>query len=90
MSAKHTPGPLRFDGCGINGGDKYASRIATFAKIRGDDANHYGPLFAASPEMSDLLLRISRSACLDQRLGDRCICFSCEAGRLIAKAEGGK
>jgi hypothetical protein len=45
------PGPLRFDGCGINAGDEYASRIATFVNIRGIDAQHYGPLFAAAPEL---------------------------------------
>lgn len=35
-----------------------------------------------------LLQKIARSACLDQRLDDRCICFSCEAKDAIHKAEG--
>ena len=30
-------------------------------------------------ELRDLLGKIARSACLDQRNGDRCICFACEA-----------
>lgn len=47
----HTPGPLTFDGCGINGGDKYRSRIATFAILRDNDAQHYGPLFASAPDL---------------------------------------
>lgn len=42
---------LSFDGCGINGRDEYRTRIATFTNKRGPVANHYGPLFAAAPEM---------------------------------------
>lgn len=30
------------------------------------------------------------SICLDQRLGQKCICFSCEAKRIVAKATGGQ
>lgn len=32
---------------------------------------------------TDLLERIARSACLDQRLHGSCICFSCEAARIL-------
>lgn len=52
MKTKHTPGPLSFDGCGINGGDEYRSRIATFQRTEWDgNAKHYGPLFAAAPDL---------------------------------------
>lgn len=46
-----SPGNLSFDGCGINGRDEYRTRLCTFTEKRGEDANHYGPLFAAAPEM---------------------------------------
>lgn len=44
---------LSFDGFGINGPDEYRSRIATFTKREdGTTAGaHYGPLFAAAPEL---------------------------------------
>lgn len=42
---------LSYDGCGINGPDEYRTRLATFATPRSDDARHFGPLFAASPDM---------------------------------------
>lgn len=48
------------------------------------------PLIAAAPAMYDLLECIARSACLDQRRGDTCICFSCEAQRALRLVEGGK
>lgn len=38
----------------------------------------------------DLVVRISRSACLDQRLNGECICFSCKAQRLVTQAEKGE
>lgn len=40
---------LSFDGHGINGPDEYRSRLATFSNV--EDANRYGPLFAASPNL---------------------------------------
>ena len=46
------------------------------------------PLHAAAPEMLELLERVGRSACLDQRLQGQCICFSCEARNLITRATG--
>lgn len=36
----------------------------------------------------ELAHKIARSACLQQCMGDKCICFSCEASRIIAHAEG--
>jgi len=39
---------LSFDGFGINGPDKYRSRVATFTKGSGPK---YGNLFAAAPEL---------------------------------------
>ena len=43
-------------------------------------------LISLTPEMFDYLTRVARSACLQQRVSGECICFSCEAGRLIALA----
>jgi len=34
----------------------------------------------------DFLATISRSGCLDQQLQGNCICFSCEAARLLHRA----
>lgn len=38
--------------------------------------NHYEQITA-------LLEKIARSTCLNQRLGDKCICFSCEAKAVL-------
>jgi len=43
---------LSFDGVGVNGCDKYRSRIATFVS---EAPKHLGPLFALSPELLDAL-----------------------------------
>lgn len=32
---------------------------------------------------SDFVKSVARSACLDQRIGDDCICFSCKANKLL-------
>lgn len=48
---------LSFDGFGINGPDEYRTRLATFRTTY--DARHFGPLFAASPDMHAALIRIS-------------------------------
>ncbi len=45
-------------------------------------------LIAACPDLLQFAETVARSACLDQRVGDKCICFSCEAKRLISKAKG--
>ncbi len=47
-------------------------------------------LIAAAPYMFDTLQQISRGICLDQRNGDKCICYSCIAKAAIAKATNGK
>ena len=44
---------LSFDGHGINGPDEYRTRIAAFITLAG--AERYGPLFAAAPELLDLV-----------------------------------
>jgi len=59
------PGPYRFDGHGINAGDKYATRLLTFAKMHKDDGGGYvldsdgrravGELMAAAPELAAAL-----------------------------------
>ena len=51
---------------------------------------HHCALHAAASEMFDLLLGLAKTACLKQTNGNKCICFSCEAKKLVAKAEGGK
>lgn len=49
---KHTPGPLSFDGFGINGNDEYKTRLVTFRKDASEEERKlYGPLFAAAPEL---------------------------------------
>lgn len=53
-----TPGPLSFDGFGINGGDEFKSRIATFVRAglaKEEDKKYYGHLFAAAPELLEAL-----------------------------------
>ncbi len=40
---------LSYDGKGINGPDEYRARIATFDNAQA--AKHYGPMFAAAPEL---------------------------------------
>jgi hypothetical protein len=46
---------LTFDGMGINGPDKYRTRVATFVNPDADGAK-YGKLFAAAPELVEALL----------------------------------
>lgn len=43
-------------------------------------------LIAAAPELLDFAEQVARSACLEQFNGNTCICFACEAKRVIAKA----
>ena len=38
--------------------------------------------------MLEALEGIARGACIDQRIGDKCICYSCTARAAIAKAKG--
>lgn len=54
-------------------------------------------LIARAPDLlaqRDALLAfaqvVARSACLQQRNGERCICFACEARAAISLAGGGK
>lgn len=48
---------LSFDGCGINGSDEYRTRIATFS----NQAEKYGPLFAAAPDLLAALEQMTES-----------------------------
>lgn len=49
-------------------------------------------LIALAPELSDFVEKVSRSACLQQEIGDqwgsKCICFACEASRLLTRTKG--
>lgn len=49
---------LSYDGFGINGPDKYRSRIATFRLA--EHGPKYGPLFEKAPEMLKLLKMTKR------------------------------
>lgn len=42
---------------------------------------------AAYAALLDLAQKVSRSACLQQHIGDRCICFSCEAKAALKLTE---
>lgn len=83
-------GQLSFDGCGINGPDKYKTRIATFAYTKAVTA--YGPLFAAAPELLDALeMLIEQVREHNQRqtnLGN-CIIWDRKADDILARAKGG-
>lgn len=46
-------------------------------------------LIAAAPTMYHFIERVGSSACLQQYVGSKCSCFSCQARELIAKANGG-
>lgn len=48
MNTTHRP-ELTYDGIGINGPDEHRSRVAAFDKQA--DADKYGPLFAAAPDL---------------------------------------
>ena len=47
---------------------------------------HDGKGAKTMKEIQMFLEKISRSACLDQVNGDKCICYSCEAKRLLEVA----
>ena len=63
MTTQHTRPELSFDGCGINGPDEYRTRLCTFTEKRGEIANHYGPLFAAAPDMLAAMEEAARIVC---------------------------
>lgn len=72
---------LSFDGKGINGPDKYRSRLATFAN--NEAAQKYGALFEAAPEL--LVVCIKLLNCIDT---NRDWAEAKEARAAIAKATG--
>lgn len=41
---------------------------------------------AAVPELLEFVESCARSGCLQQRVGEKCICFACKASRLLVKA----
>lgn len=47
-------------------------------------------LIASAPELLMFAEKLSRTACQSQYVSTKCICFSCMAKELIAKATGGK
>lgn len=90
--SQHTPGSLSFDGFGINLGDEYKSRLCTFTRlntatgVNEKDAEYYGPLFAAAPELLQALKELvaeflPKTGKWDSEHGE---CMR----SLIAKAEG--
>lgn len=81
---------LSFDGKGINGGDEYMSRIATFTE-HGHSLN-IGPLLAAAPELLDALDGVLRMLELLNAPGthDPIEARIYQARAAISKALGGK
>lgn len=74
---------LTFDGFGINGGDEYMSRIATFTEH--GHSLKIGPLLAAAPELLEACGELVR--CLEAE-GDETRTDEIQMGRAaIAKAE---
>ena len=50
---------LSYDGFGINGRDKYRTRLAKFAAgLSEEQRKEFGPLFAAAPEMLAMLKEV--------------------------------
>ena len=59
---------------------------------RGDttERDKRATLISLAPEMAELVSHVARGACLAQINGDHCICYSCQAKRLLAQLEGGR
>ena len=45
--------------------------------------DHNERMREGNAKMRYLLTKIERSACLDQRVGNRCICYACEARAIL-------
>ncbi len=78
----HTPGPWKVGG--VNSRTIHAGKYWLADAENAADAR----LIALTPELLDFAEIVARSACLQQVNQGRCICFACEAQRLIAKAQG--
>ncbi len=97
-SPSHTPGPWRIGNAGrtIFGPPTSLPSPVTIAEIA--ESNRLSPdrqqanarLIASAPELLDFAEKVALSACLEQINQGRCICFACEAGRLLAKVQGGQ
>lgn len=59
--------------------------IATTGKCawEGSEVAANARLIALAPDLLLLAIKISRSACLQQESNGKCICFACEAKRLL-------
>ena len=91
--SKHTPGPWRFDGHGVNAAD--GQRIATLRESlkHSPEGEATGAALAAAPELLEALRTIARSSTgqVDQSDDDIEAAFAgihALALRAIAKAEG--
>jgi hypothetical protein len=84
MTTKWTPGPWKAYGTAIHA----ESGAVAGAAMMNKQANANARLIAAAPEMAELLAMVARSACLDQRVGNKCICFSCESKPILARING--
>lgn len=81
METEHTPTPLDRD--------EVSALEIIVSKHYGQGETAFIVRAVNCHEERDLYLRmVARSACQSQKTGNRCLCFSCEANRLIAKAEG--
>lgn len=92
----HTPGPWRIchnDYCSWISNSLGKAQIAKVFEPAGmgpEISAANARLIASAPELLDFAEIVARSACLQQVNQGRCICFACEAGRLVAKAQGGQ
>jgi len=78
---------ISYDGFGINGSDKYRTRIATFNQhIKSAERSHYGKLFEAAPEMLAALKELLGD--LGARPGVMHLPSIHAARDAVAKAEG--
>lgn len=89
----HTPTPWKLEESQITGDNGNVAVVNLFGAMSGEntdaDAAFIVRAVNAHEEWKDFLSKVAGSACLHQVSGDRCICFRCEACRLlIAKAEG--
>ncbi len=60
----------------------------TFGFNHGGENLANARLIAKAPDLLEFAVIVSRSACLDQKVGNRCVCFSCKAKELIGQANG--
>ena len=67
------------------------ARITCYGSFKvSEEKTANAQLIAAAPDLFAFAETVARSCCLRQFVSGKCICFSCEANELIAKAKGEK